>query len=177
MNRPSFEVLVLLIILILLILIYYIYSISSPSSSASSNESSTKGGRSTFDGQIASYERDLTISRYLQDTYKVLISIQSELNDPIERTIPFILHGSSDSTRTVNKREIHLIVWNNKRNTPFDKNTIRGAAIHELAHIICPDPDHTSLFDSIENELIEISEELGYYEYSLSPDPDYPCIP
>ena len=117
------------------------------------------------------------ISIYLQDTYLVLISIQSKLFDSIERTIPFILHGSPSSTKTVDKREIHLVVWNNDGGFPFDKNTVRGAAIHELAHIICPDSDHTQLFNEIEDELIEIAEKLGYYNSLIQSDPDYPCIP
>ncbi len=175
MNGPSSEVSILLIIIILFILIYYVCAIHSLNRSNCNRIGIDKS--SSFDGKKAFYERDLTISKYLQDTYRVLISIQFRLSDPIERTIPFILHGSSGSAKTVNKREIHLIVWNNERGTPFDRNTVRGAAIHELAHIICPDSDHTSLFDDIEDELIGIAEKLDYYNSSISPDPDYPCIP
>jgi len=90
-------------------------------------------------------------------------------------SLNFQIIESTTSTWVQNKFIIHLLIWNFNSNSPFDDNTLAFAAIHELAHILCPDNEHTPLFDIIESKLLSIAEHLGYYSPSLFINLDYPC--
>lgn len=166
-DLSSYSVIILFICLFILLIIYYIFFIFIQDKDPNKDKKDQKDEDKN--------KKDISMD-ILKDTYDILITIQALLHDPIDRTIPFILNQSIDSTITVNKTNIYLIIWNDKTDKPFDINTIRGAAIHEFAHVICPDIDHTEFFESIEYELIMIAQKLGYYDPTIASDPDYPCV-
>ena len=97
------------------------------------------------------------------------------ISHPSLTNLNFHLVLSNSFTYVSNKSIIHLVIWNPLSNTFFDYNTISSAVIHELAHILCPDLNHSPQFDLIEHELLSIAHSLGYYNPSLSIDPTYPC--
>ena len=55
--------------------------------------------------------------------------------------------------RKKNKKKLHNI------------NTVMYVAIHELAHIACPEIGHTPLFTKINTYLLKKADELGIYKY------------
>lgn len=70
---------------------------------------------------------------------------------------------------SVNKGEkMVMCVRDPSTNDVHDYNTIMYVALHEAAHIACPDVGHTKLFKEIQRYLVRSAIELGVYE-----DKDY----
>ena len=70
---------------------------------------------------------------------------------------------------------IHLCV-RKPNGKPFDINTVMVALIHELTHLVHPDPGHGDRFNQIENSLLDKAERLGLISGADDIDPEYPCI-
>lgn len=69
---------------------------------------------------------------------------------------------------------IHLCMINEK-GIQYDDNTIKIALLHEIAHILCPNPKHDHPFDDIENTLLRKANELLYIDLDGYMDNYYPC--
>ena len=87
----------------------------------------------------------------------------------------FTLQASNNKTFVKNKKDIHLVV-RDKNKKLYDKNTINRAAIHEMAHILCPTNEHCQIFNSIENNLLKHASALGIYDSKKKLDTSYPCL-
>lgn len=74
---------------------------------------------------------------------------------------------------TVNKgEEISLCLRSKKTGNFHDLNLIMYVVLHELAHVACPEIDHTDLFKKIFIFFIETSSKIGIYKiinYQLNP--------
>lgn len=67
---------------------------------------------------------------------------------------------------TVNKGEEMVVCLKSRKTHKFhDINLIMYAVIHELAHIACPEYDHTELFKKIFMFLLEVAEDIKVYKY------------
>lgn len=86
------------------------------------------------------------------------------------------LVNSDDSTYTENKSIIHLVIVNPETQEFYDDQTIIHAAIHELTHIICPDLNHTLLFNSMEEYFNGVAISSGILDKHLITDESYPCV-
>jgi hypothetical protein len=73
----------------------------------------------------------------------------------------YILRLSDTTTYVVEKRVIYLLVWNYELDRPYDLYTVLEAAIHELAHVLCPELEHTPTFDRIEQRLLFLARTTG----------------
>ena len=81
--------------------------------------------------------------------------------------------GGKYTSYTVNKGEVIALCLRSKStNILHDINLIMYVVIHELAHVACPEIDHTDLFKKIFVFLLKISVELGIYRkvnYHINP--------
>ena len=89
------------------------------------------------------------------------------------RRLSQVLIVNGEITLTQDKRLIYLCT-SGPDGQPFDINTVRVAAIHELAHVICEEEGHGPSFQSTEEELLSRAERMGYIT-SRRVDPSYPC--
>lgn len=96
--------------------------------------------------------------------FKENINLLSERASDI-RLIENIPDGKYTSY-TLNKgEEIALCIRSVNTKDFHDINTIMYVVIHELAHVACPEIDHTELFKKIFIFFLKVSIELGIYEH------------
>jgi predicted metal-dependent hydrolase len=75
-------------------------------------------------------------------------------------------HNSKYTSYTVDKGEEMVLCLRSKKNHKLHElNLIMYVVIHEMAHIACPELDHTPLFKKIFIFLLERAVELGIYKY------------
>ena len=72
----------------------------------------------------------------------------------------------ADKSYTVNKKDMHLCLYNEKKEY-FNKNMLMYVAIHELAHVICPNIGHTPEFYQKMDELLNKAISMGIYNPSI----------
>lgn len=74
--------------------------------------------------------------------------------------------NSEGTSYNVNKGEEIILCLKSKKNaTNHDDNIIMYVAIHELAHVVCPEIGHTKLFNSIFAYMLKISIQHRLYKY------------
>ena len=74
--------------------------------------------------------------------------------------------NSSYTSYSVNKGdELYFCLTSKTTNELHDINLLMYVAIHELAHIACPEIGHTPLFKKIFAFLVNIAVEINIYEY------------
>ena len=91
------------------------------------------------------------------------------INDKIE-----LVESKKPVTYVRNKREINIVIKIN--GSTFDTNTMVYVALHEYAHVLCTQKGHGPLFKEIENMLLAIANDLGYYNKDKPVDKSYPCV-
>lgn len=84
--------------------------------------------------------------------------------------------ADSQRSHVVDKYEIHLLLTNPKTGQFFDEMTLLDVALHEMAHVICPEEGHGQQFETIYFSLRQKACKLGYLEWDFAPDEDYPCM-
>lgn len=175
----------IIVIVLVAIIIYLVYSIKN-----------TGLVHAEFDGQIYMVQEhkdknkavDLLIK--LKDdlgivAQKSLDRAKQENNKPYIEYITiitkklntvFIREVEKDSPYTsysVNKGEELVFCLRNKETFEFyDYNKILYVAVHEIAHIGCPEVGHTKLFFELNRYLLETAQQIGLYSYN-----DYNTIP
>jgi hypothetical protein len=81
--------------------------------------------------------------------------------------------NSSYTSYTVNKGdEIALCLRSKYSNAIHDINLLMYVVIHELAHVACPEQNHTELFKDIFRFLLGVSSNIGIYNvvaYDIDP--------
>lgn len=81
--------------------------------------------------------------------------------------------GSESTSYSVNKgEEIVFCIRSKKTNAIHDMNLLMYVAVHELAHVACPEVGHTPLFFAINRFLLQKAADLGMYRidnYHQSP--------
>jgi len=99
----------------------------------------------------------------LINNYKYIKMIQSKLPDSI------IKESSAKSEFTsysVNKGEELVFCLRSKQtNKLHDINDLMYVAVHEIAHIGCPEIGHTPLFKKINKFLLEKATQVGLYKF------------
>jgi hypothetical protein len=97
------------------------------------------------------------------DMQRYVMNIKDKIND-VE-----IQESSSDSLYTsysVNKGEILVLCLRSKKTGEIhDTNDLLYVAIHEIAHIGCPEIGHTDLFYKINRFLIKKAMQYNIYKY------------
>lgn len=108
--------------------------------------------------------------------------ILDELNEKGQKFLHFLgstnsfhLHSTTTQARTVNKKDIYLVL-KKKNGEYFDDNTLFGVLIHELAHVLSSSEGHNYPFDEIEERLYDQATNIGFYSKKIGIDPNYPCI-
>lgn len=72
--------------------------------------------------------------------------------------------ASSYTSYTVNKgEEISFCIKNKQTKQLYDLNLMMYVAIHEMAHVACPELGHGELFKFIFKKLTEVAIEIGIY--------------
>jgi predicted metal-dependent hydrolase len=109
-----------------------------------------------------------------EEMYPYIKTIQKRLpNSHIRESS----HGSKYTSYTTNKgEEIVLCLRSKETGKLHDMNEIMYVAIHEIAHVGCPEIGHTNLFYKINEFLLEQAIKKGYYKYiDYSKDPRKYC--
>ena len=99
---------------------------------------------------------------------------QLDTNLRESKTIVYETEPSSDLTSySVNKgEEISFCLKSKKTGTMHDINLLTYVAIHEMAHIACPEIGHGDLFKKIFAKFAEVAIKIGIYnrvDYGSSP--------
>jgi hypothetical protein len=103
-----------------------------------------------------------------------IVSPILEYEPYVDRIYNRIIHteykeNSTDNNYTsysVNKgEELVFCIRSKSDNNIHDINLLMYVAIHELAHIGCPEIGHTALFNKINKFLLENSMKIGIYKY------------
>ena len=99
---------------------------------------------------------------------------QLDTNLRESKTIVYETEPNSDLTSySVNKgEEISFCLKSRKTNTLHDINLLTYVAIHEMAHIACPEIGHSELFKKIFAKFAEVAIKIGVYnrvDYGSSP--------
>jgi len=112
----------------------------------------------------------------IQETYHlVLTKLNEQYPNATPRETRIRVFPTKSVSRIVNKSQIYLCVQR-PNGELYDRNTITRAAIHELAHLLCGDENHTPSFYILEEELLSIAQRLGRYNPRMEVATDYPCI-
>jgi predicted metal-dependent hydrolase len=98
----------------------------------------------------------------------------SELKARLQTVVsPEIIQGltfkSSNESYTVNKRHVHLCLRNQESGKPYPINMLMYVALHEIAHVMCPEIGHTPLFHTTFNELLKDDAGHPLFERVLIP--------
>ncbi len=103
------------------------------------------------------------VDQELIDNYKYIKMIQKKLPDSI------IKESSAKSEFTsysVNKGEELVFCLRSKKNNKLhDINDLMYVAVHEIAHIGCPEIGHTPLFKKINKFLLERAAQVNLYKF------------
>jgi hypothetical protein len=90
-------------------------------------------------------------------------SIKNKIDEVIIKETP---SNSSYTSYSVNKgEELYLCIRSKKTNKIHDINDLLYVAIHEIAHIGCPEIGHTDLFFKINLYLLKKAIEFNLYKY------------
>lgn len=90
-------------------------------------------------------------------------SIKNKIDYVIIKETP---SNSSYTSYSVNKgEELYLCIRSKKTNKIHDINDLLYVAIHEIAHIGCPEIGHTELFFKINLYLLKKAVEFNLYKY------------
>lgn len=98
-----------------------------------------------------------------KDEYKQYISNIQKKIENIE--IKENNNKKNGTSYNINKGEVIYICLRNTMNNLHDFNKVMYVAIHELAHIGCPEIGHTDLFFDINRELLRMAIKAGVYRY------------
>ena len=82
------------------------------------------------------------------------------------------------SSSTINKGDNIILCLRDRsmQNKIHDQNTIMYVAVHETAHVACPEIGHTELFEQINQFLLETATKLNMYRYvDYKKNPTYYC--
>jgi hypothetical protein len=108
--------------------------------------------------------------------YPEFIEYIKQLNNNLDETKTLIYETDPNSDLTsysVNKgEELSFCLISKKNNEIHQLNLLIYVALHEMAHIACPDIGHGPLFKKIFKFLTEIAIEIGIYnkvDYNLEP--------
>jgi hypothetical protein len=100
---------------------------------------------------------------YIRQFYEKINGVQLLENNP----------GGKYTSYTVNKgSQIYLCLRSINGQLIADKNLVMYVVLHELAHVACPEFNHTQLFKDIFKFFIEVASRLGIYretDYSINP--------
>lgn len=123
------------------------------------------------------YKRIFILRDYFKENIDKYPEYKPYLKQFCERIKNLVLMENAPDGRytsyTVNKGdEIALCLRSRKTGKLHDINLIMYVVIHELAHVACPEIDHTELFKKIFIFLLKISIELKIYkkvDYQIDP--------
>jgi WLM domain len=94
--------------------------------------------------------------------------IIGKLSYDAERVVPGITKRctilSGESTYTLNKQKIYILLRNPDTSEYYDYNTLLYALLHEIAHVLSPDIGHTKTFLRIFSDLLNKASSLGIYK-------------
>lgn len=97
------------------------------------------------------------------EMYKYIMTIDNKIHDvEIQESMP----NSSYTSYSVNKGELLVFCIRSKETFKIhDLNELLYVAIHEIAHIGCPEVGHTDLFFKINKYLINKAIQYNIYKY------------
>jgi hypothetical protein len=107
----------------------------------------------------------------ITENEKELLTYEPYLKTILNRidyvTIRESVPKSKYTSYSVNKgEELVFCIRSKETNELHDINDLMYVAIHEIAHIGCPELDHTPLFYKINKKLLELASEINVYTYT-----------
>lgn len=86
----------------------------------------------------------------------------------------YSVRATNTYTRLSDKKNIYLVIQR-PDGSFYDSHTIIKTLVHELAHLYHDGKEHNDSFKMIEQQLLQSSKELGYYDPQKEIDRTYPC--
>lgn len=127
------------------------------------------------------HERIMKLRKYLSDNIGMFPEYSQYIKQFINRIVNLSLQENKPdglyTSYTVNKgQEIALCLRSKQTFKLHDINLIMYVVIHELAHVACPENDHTELFRKIFKFLLKCAIEIQiYYDKDYTVDPHEYC--
>jgi len=114
-------------------------------------------------GKIAQKSLDRAKKEDNKDYTNYIQIIVNKLNSVFIREVE---KDSPYTSYSVNKGEELVFCLRNKQSNEFyDYNKILYVAVHEIAHIGCPEVGHTKLFFEINRYILETAQDNNMYEF------------
>lgn len=189
------QIIIIIIVIIFGYLLYKSFKSSKTSNLSGSNNSEVSYVKSNLDNKnylVQNLENKEEATYILSDVYRRIFILRDYLRDHINNYPEFrpyikqfcdkiknlTLHENAPNSKytsyTVNKGEQIALCLRSKENSKLHNiNLVMYVAIHELAHVACPEINHTDLFKKIFIFFLKIAVILGIYEkmdYQDSPE-------
>jgi len=101
-----------------------------------------------------------------------LFYIREQLKQLEPDVVPRLRFYRGKKSYTINKQKVYLCLKDQHQNY-YNDNMLMYVAIHELAHVLCPEIGHTQKFHDIFQQLLDRAEQIGIYRSDLPIDKDY----
>ncbi|AYV85118.1 MAG: putative metallopeptidase WLM domain protein [Satyrvirus sp.] len=175
----------ILVIILLAILIYFFYKFFKTNSTCVKSNLNNKEYlvQNLDDKKNASYVlsiihyRIFLLCDYLQKNINNFPEYKSYIERLLKKINKIVLvenaPDNNNTSYTINKGdEIVLCMRSKKTWKLHDLNILMYVVLHELAHVACPEIDHTELFKKIFIFLLKVSNKIDIYEiinYEIDP--------
>jgi beta-lactamase regulating signal transducer with metallopeptidase domain len=110
---------------------------------------------------------DLTLNRIVQK--------MSAIPD-IKNVIDKLTFNPGEKSYTINKEEIYICL-KDENGEYYDENMLMYVTLHEMAHVLCDEIGHTPKFREIFDDLLRKASDIGIYDNTKPPIPDYCMYP
>jgi hypothetical protein len=112
-----------------------------------------------------------TISNYVRFDDEKLDSLRGQLSVAIPEINKVQMYGS-DKSFTLNKKACYICL-KDEQGEYYPDNMLVYVILHELAHSLCTEIDHTPKYVKIFNSLLNRAEKAGLYDSSIPPIQGY----
>jgi hypothetical protein len=109
--------------------------------------------------------------KYEEDDF-MLVQLRKKFQAVFPELMENVILLRGDKSYTINKKRITLCLTDEKGDY-YAEHMLTYVLLHELAHVKCPEIGHTTQFNQIFKELLDIAEQHALYDPSIPIIKDY----